>query len=150
MIERQAIEEREKDSELVLKKIDIRTIRFPSNDFESEYVNLSGVHSVISFSEPVKDFNGEFNNQFFLKVAHYKGSFGRDHYWMIGLDNEKRYNLLILEFGHLSGSLFNYSKQKLKKWEERMIETHKRALDKIEDLYWRGEELLEDFFSYLG
>lgn len=157
MIQRQVIKEGEKDSELVRKVIDIKTIRFPAND-PLRYNSLSdvlgtscisGIHSVISFSEPVKDFKGGFNNQFNLKVAHYNGSFGVDQYWMIGLDDEEGYSLLTQQFGHLSGVLSDYSNQKLERWQEYMICAYKKALDNIEDLYWKNEELPEDLFSHL-
>ena len=136
------VQDRVKDSELLKRTITVETVRFPLREYFTGFKErfcFSGIHSKISLSEPMKDFKGEYNKQFFLKVANFNGSFGIDNYWSINLDNEKGYSLISKDFGSLPGSLSDYSEEKLKKWGENTIRKYGIILNKIEDLYFRGE-----------
>lgn len=147
MNEKQIIQEEK--SELFKKFIDIRTIRIP-NKGEVDYIDLLGISSIISFSDPIRDFRGDLNKKLYLKTLYCRSASDSANYWLIGLDNERGYNILGNSFGHLSGPLSDYSGRKLRKWQENAITNHKMILECIENHYWQGEEIPEGIFSNIG
>ena len=131
------------------KTLEVTTIRIPPQSFDARYIDFSGVHSAVKFSEPVR-FDEELNKGLVLKMAHFSGAFGIDQYWGITLDNEGGYAVISRPFNLIKGTLPGYSKERLKSWQEDALKAHRRALGKIEKCYWEGKPIPEGLFAHLS
>ncbi len=125
----------------------IETRRFPPENPSSRHVSLKGLVSLVKFATPVQDFKGELNSSVCLKTTY----FGRaevGYYWSMWLDNEKGYSICESgEFNSINEDFSSYSEERLRKWQQVAIETHREYLLKIEDLSWQGRTISKDFLK---
>jgi len=128
---------------LTQKTITIKTIRLPED--RNNYIKLRGIASKINFSYPILDYKGKENKELRLKTFWF---YLEGPLWNIWLDNQDGYVFLETKFGQLKEPLRDYSERKLKEWQEQAIERHRKCLEKIEDLYYKGKEIPKNFLNY--
>jgi len=133
------------ESSLEHKTIDIRTTRVNGVEIDGQHLLYNGGRSLISFSEPITDYEGKENRSLTLNLTICSGGFGTDRYWFMGLDDERGYSLTTAAFGDLKGNLDDYSKKKLKGWQDSAQRKYKEVLDAIEEAFWKNKEIGKSF-----
>lgn len=151
----QMIEETEREKAPFRKTIIVRTTREPNNLIYRVYfpedINYRGHISRIEFSHPVKDWRRRKNKTLTLVTSWFNGAFEENPYWNQWINSEKGYVLLSTEdFGRLSGHFSDYSKSKLRDWQQIGLNTHERILDKIKGLYYQQGKIVipENFLCF--
>jgi len=132
------------------KIIRVVTFRLENEEYYEifpEGMNLSGYISKIRFSSPIVDFKN--NKQMRLDLIT-RWFIPETPYWSIHLNDEKGIVLgNIKRFGRLEEPFEDYSKNKLGRWQEFALEYHRKALTKIEDLFYHQQALDKNFFSFI-
>lgn len=141
---------RESEESKIVDKILIETARRPSDiPSEQHYVDFRYILSGISFSKPIKCYDKQKDDKLRLQTW-YLGSPGEGHYWSIMLAHGNTIHIANkTSFDDLNEPFENYSKERLKKWQDGAIDMHRRALQKLEELYWQNQEIPEDFFDLI-
>ena len=109
-------------------------------------LNYHGHSSIIQFPYAIKDFRGQENKKLGLNTIWTPDNPG--YSWSQWLIDEKSYSLGFLAFfGKLEEDFSDYSKSKLKSWQEEAIQKHNQALVYLKNLFFEKKELTKDIFK---
>ena len=112
----------------------------------SKDLNYRSHASYVKCEEPIKDFKGDLNKHILLRTIWFSGN---QAYWHMTLDGENGYVLGDSKsFGQLNEHFMNYSLSRLDNWQKEALKEHNRALRRLEDYFFKGEDLPENFFNF--
>ncbi|GEM_PF-6147799 len=129
------------------KSINIETKIHP---YEHLFIDFDKIVSYITLSNPIKAFEYEYKK---LRLRTENASYCIKPYWEIILSDESEgileYSLYLRSgvFNQLSRPFENYSEKRLKKWQEAAFKQHHLYIRKLEELYWQGKEITNNFFN---